>query len=96
MVYPLYFVRTTKLPYWSPTPVILIFIQNIVNCQPLLITILIYNYLLICLILSLIVANVIVYAMKPNMYSSVTKNILDHKIQFHYVLQLLNIIPGDQ
>ena len=41
-------------------------------------------YIRICIILSLIVANVILYAMKPNMYSSVTKNILDHKIQFHY------------
>ena len=91
MVYPLFFVRTTRIPYWSPTPVIFIFIQNIVNCHPLLITILIYNIIRICIILSLIVANVIVYAMKPNMYSSVTKNILLHKIQFYYVL-LLNII----
>ena len=43
------------------------------------------NYISICIILSQIVANVIVYAMKPNMYSSGTKNILDHKIQFHSV-----------
>ena len=87
MVYPLFFVRTTKIPYWSP--VFFIFIHNIVNCHPLLITILIYNYIRICIILSLIVANVIVYAMKPNMYSSVTKNILHHKIQFHYVFTTL-------
>ena len=87
MVYPLFFVRTLKIPYWSP--VFFIFIQNIVNCHPLLITILIYNYIRICIILSLIVTNVIVYAMKPNMYSSVTKNILHHKIQFYYVFTTL-------